>query len=137
MYDAPTNFYEGHEFAEFNKFNSPASENGLGGTMVWLEGSYENIMTIDLPDVQVGVQGFTAFVTDSEGNTWIITLDINIYNPIEKYDVLCNHNLVILARYDGFSDTYHVPAVILEKAFDRVTGSIIASTVYVVVYQNE
>ena len=43
LYEVATSFYEGCEFAEFSKFNSLASENGLAGTMVWLEGTYDSL----------------------------------------------------------------------------------------------
>ena len=40
--EVPAGFCNNYEEAVFDKFNSNASENGLGGTKVWVEGTYKD-----------------------------------------------------------------------------------------------
>ena len=131
LYPVPSSFYEDHEFATFEKFNSPASENGLGGTRVWLQGTYENLITLDLPDVRAGLQAFVALLTDNGGNIWAIQIDINAYNPIEKYEALCNHHLFVQAMYRGYAELYKAPSLLVERIYDRTTGNVIVPQLFI------
>ena len=130
LYTVSSSFTDGYEFAEFDRFNSFASENGLGGTMVWVEGTYDAVNTMDLPDVKIGLSSYYAFLKDTDGNTWFIKLDMNEYNPIEKYQDLCGHELLVLAEYNGFSKVYEAPSLFVQKMFDRNTGNMIVPAWY-------
>ena len=63
-YEVPGSFYEGYEKADFAKFNSFASENGLAGTMIYLEGSYDTVETINYENAEL----YYSFFTDSNNN---------------------------------------------------------------------
>lgn len=128
LYDVPAGFTRDHQFGEFDTFNSPASENGLGDTMIWLNASYDNVTSMDLPDVKASLEVYTALATDENGNTWFIELDLNEYTQREKYESLEGHKLCILAQYQGYSMVYEAPAAIVEKVFDRSTGDVIIPT---------
>ncbi len=125
LYDIPPGWKTDYEPAEYERFNSPAKENGLGGTMVWVSGSFETVSTYDLSDVQSGLVAYTTFLTDENGNEWVINIDLNIYADIEKYAELVNHPICLCGRYDGWSGLYERPIIYVEKLFDRVTGNII------------
>lgn len=130
LYEAPAGLTNGYEFGEFDKFNSFASENGLGGTMVWINGTFENVSSFDLSEVQASLVAYITVVTDEDGHDWLVELDLNEYGPIDKYESLEGHQLCILGQYDGFSEVYETPVIILEKIFDRTTGDTIISTWY-------
>ena len=129
LYDFSPSLDE-YEFAEFSRFNSLASENGLGGTMVWLEGEYETVKTMDLPKVKLGLQMYIADLIDADGNKWYIQLDCNEFSEIEKYQELIGHKLLILAEYQGYSKVFEAPSLIIEKIYDRTTGSVIVPAYY-------
>ena len=61
-----TEFTNGYEHAEFSKFNSYASENGLGGTKIYVKGVLEKIELL-----QTDIYGF---VTDDSNNQWLVWL---------------------------------------------------------------
>lgn len=131
LYDVPAGFTKEYEFGEFSKFNSNASENGLGGTMIWLNGSYENVSTLDISaDLGRKMNAFISVLTDQEGNQWLVQIDLDYYTSIEKYSNLCGHSLCILCEYQGFSGVYEMPAVIVEKIYDMNTGNIIVPEWY-------
>lgn len=130
LYDTPAGLTDGYEFGEFDTYNSPASENGLGGTMIWFNGTYESVSTLDLPEVQSGLQMYLSLVKDEGGNVWLAELDLNEFAPIENYTDLKNRQLCFLGRYEGYSEVYEAPAVVVEKIFDKTTGNIISPTMF-------
>ena len=128
LYDVTEGLVDGYQFGEFDTYNSYASENGLGDTLIWFNGVYDAVSTMDLPEVKDGLQVYTAIVADEEGHDWLIQLDLNEFGPIEKYTDLQGHQLCILGLYQGYSDVYEMPAIMMEQMFDRTTGSLISST---------
>lgn len=130
LYEIPAGLTDGYPFGEFDKYNSYASENGLGDTMLWFNGTYDNVTTLDMPDVKPGMQMFIATTTDEAGNVWLVQLDWNEYEPIDKFVELEGHQLCIMGQYFGFSDVYKMPSVLVEKIFDRTTGNLIYSTLF-------
>ena len=130
LYEIPAGLTNGYEFGEFDRFNSFASENGLGGTMIWFNGSYESVFSMDLSEVQQSLESFEAMATDEDGNPWLVELDLNEFCQKEKYEELSGHKLCFLGSYEGYSEVYEAPAIMLEKAFDRTTGNLVFSTWY-------
>lgn len=130
LYDVPSGFTDGYQFGEFDTYNSYAGENGLGDTLVWINGAYDDVSTLDLPEVKQGFQIYLAYVKDENDNVWLLELDWNENIPIEKFQELEKHQLCILGQYQGYSDVYEMPAILMERAFDRTTGNIIASAWY-------
>ncbi|MBQ9006641.1 MAG: hypothetical protein IJ092_09750 [Atopobiaceae bacterium] len=124
----PQGFTSDYPFGEFATYNSFASENGLGDTMVRVSGSYDNATTYDLPEVSPGMQMYHALMTDEGGNTWLLQLDWNMYDPIDGYAALECHALCVTGQYQGYSEVYEAPAILVEKVFDRTTGDVLYST---------
>ena len=125
---------DGYEFGEFDRFNSLASENGLGDTMIWFNGTYDAVNTMDLPEVKAGLQTYFATVTDEDGHEWFVQLDLNELEPIEKYTELEGHRLCIVGQYQGYSQLYDLPAVLMADIFDRTTGNMVSSTWFASLY---
>jgi hypothetical protein len=48
LFDIPEGFTEGYEKADYDKFNSYASENGLADTKIWIEGRVEELVDIKI-----------------------------------------------------------------------------------------
>ena len=125
---------DGYEFGEFDRFNSLASENGLGDTMIWFNGTYDAVNTMDLPEVKAGLQTYFATVTDEDGHEWFVQLDLNELEPIEKYTELEGHRLCIVGQYQGYSQLYDLPAVLMADIFDRTTGNMVSSSWFASLY---
>ncbi len=128
LYEAPAGLTNGYEFGEFDRFNSFASENGLGGTMIWFNGSYEHVSSMDMSEVQESLEVFITVATDEDGHEWLVQMDLSEYGAIDKYKNLEGHQLCILGQYEGYSEVYEAPTITLEKIFDRSTGNMIIST---------
>lgn len=91
----------GYELADFDKFNSPAKENGLENTKVYFSGKIKEQTKVDSLNV--------TFVADSNNsnNTWgIIFLDNYIYSQFEK-----GNKATVFGYYMGYSETYKTPFV--------------------------
>lgn len=122
----PSGFYKKYEKAEFSKFNSYASENGLGGTRVWVEGSYDEVNTIDSDGFHI----MHSTLTDDKGNRWLLVLDIEEANSKETFENLINHRILVIGTYDGYSDVFDMPTIFLNSIYDRNTGNITSSVAY-------
>lgn len=134
LYDIPAGMTDGYEFGEFDRFNSPASENGLGDTMIWFNGSYDKVTTIDVPEAGAGVQVYLATTTDEGGNKWLVQLDANTLESIDKYTELEGHKLCFVGQYQGYSQLYGMPSIMMERAFDRTTGNMVSSAWFAGLY---
>ena len=122
----PSGFYKKYEKAEFSRFNSYASENGLGGTRVWIEGSYDEVNIIDSDGFHI----MHSTLTDTEGNKWLLVLDVEEANSKDTFEKIINHKIMVTGAYDGYSDVFDMPAIFLNSIYDRNTGNITSSIAY-------
>ena len=102
----------GYELAEYDKYNSPAEENGRDGDYIYIIA--ENIEKID--------NGL--LIKTSEGN-WLIptaSFDEDITNDIIKSD-----NVKIYGSYMGYSEVYKCPAMLGERYV--ADGKVYVSTI--------
>lgn len=117
-------FTEGYEKAVFSKFNSYASDNGLEGTKIWIEGIVGDIERLD-----IGNGMGDAFITllNSDDGQWVVKLEAEMYEKIEVFEKLKGKDVQVCGIYSGYSDLYHAPAVFAIKIGDIETGKIIKS----------
>ena len=101
-----------YEKADFNKFNSTAEENGLGNTLIYLDGSFDSV------DYLNGNLCY-AFFTDRNKNKWLLNFGAN---TVDIEHNLANKNLRIFVLYTGFSELYDMPAIHLIRVTDPDTG---------------
>lgn len=95
---------DGFERAEYDKFNSYASENGLDGTLIYIEGKVINQTKIDSDE---GEPPLLAIVVEQEDkNRW----DVNVPSESEIEEI-GGENVRIFGTYQGFSDVLNLPAV--------------------------
>ena len=129
----PSGFYKKFEKADFDRFNSNASENGLAGTKIWVEGSFEEVNTLD----SEGMKILLAVFKDIDGHEWLLGLDVDALTPKEAYDDLVKHRVLVTGVYDGYSDIYEMPVVWLTQLYDRVTGNITSSAAFSYLAEDE
>lgn len=122
----PSGFYKKFEQAKFSKFNSYASENGLGGTKIWIEGSFSEVNTLD----SEGITILLAVFKDTDGHEWLLGLDVDELTSKEVYNEFVDHRILVTGVYDGYSDVYEMPVVYLTQLYDRVTGNITSSAAF-------
>ena len=128
LQEAPRTFTEGYQAADFAKFNSPAGENGLRDTLIWFEGTVGEVTEADMGDAGTS---WHAMVTDSDGNTWLVIMDVDGFYPEgggkQKYDALVGHTVCFAGAYLGYSASEGAPGVALIRLFDRESGTIVVS----------
>lgn len=116
----PKGFTFGYSYGDFEKYNSPAEVNGLGGTYIWIEGSYDSLMKIETGTEAGNITG--TILTDIYGNQWSIALDLEQIVPDSVFEKLYGKQLAIGGRYEGFSNKYQMPSVFCTKICDITTG---------------
>lgn len=97
-------FIGAFEKAEYNKYNSYASENGLGDTLIYIEGKVLNQTVFDNSDS--GILTLALVIEQEDGNRWCacVTSDSKIKDIEGK-------NVQIFGTYMGFSDVINLPAM--------------------------
>ena len=104
-------FVNGFEEAQFSKYNSPASENGLDGTKIYIKGKLEKteILKTTASDTILG------FIKDEEGNTWLIMMHYIPAVTETHYDNMIGKNVICNVVYDGYSGKYNMPSTVLDE----------------------
>ena len=116
-YKIPDGFRDGYELAEYEKFNSHADENHLNGTKIYDYVTVEDVDSVD------GV--FYGVCKNKKGKKWLILLNGEQFADISQYSKIVGHSAVITGEYEGYSDTYNLPAYTASKIFDIDTGETI------------
>lgn len=129
FFDVPSGFTKEYEKADFDKYNSYASENGLAGTQIWVEGEMDAITTTIISnDGEEKI--ISSVITLDDGNKWLIGLDVDSAEGTKKYSELKNHRVCICGKYQGYSDIYEMPTVFMSSLFDRTDGKLINTTIF-------
>lgn len=96
-------YIDGFEVAEYDKFNSYASENGLGGTLICIEGKVLNQTKIgDNSEFPT----FGLVIEQSDGNRWCASIISD-----SEVEGITDKNVRIFGAYQGFSDVMNLPAL--------------------------
>ena len=116
----PNDFTGGFELADFSKFNSYASENGLGGTKIYLDCIINEVdLTGDGKESMI-----SGFITDNNSNKWLCFFNLNILDNINDYKDLVGEQVTLCGIYQGYSGKHLVPAISLYKLCVNDTGYI-------------
>lgn len=131
-YEVPNSFKDNCVFGEFDKFNSYASENGLAGTMIWLEGSYDKVEDI----IVENQKGYITKFKDTDNHEWLLLLDLDLYNSIDTFNSFLDHPLIVIGSYQGYSEKYDMPSFNMKALFDKQSGITLSSTLFRVTNQD-
>ena len=91
-----------YQYADFDKFNSPAEENGLGGTQIYVDGVFEKIF-----EVENAIFGRLK----SDNNKWCVSLSITSETKLSDLSFLEGKKARIFGVYKGFSENFGMPAL--------------------------
>jgi len=116
----PQNFTDGYEKAVFSKFNSFASENGLGGTKVYLDCIIDRTSFIDSDEGKVII----GYLIDNDNNNWVTLLNGTVFVNEKEYNSVVGKPLVFCGVYDGYSATEKMPYIYLDELCVKETGEI-------------
>jgi len=116
--EVPNDFITGYEKAEFDKYNSPASENGLGDSRIYFYCTLDKTEILEAD----GTTSILGYVTDDGGNEWLIQLHFVPAVSKTAFDSYVGKDLVLRGVYSGFSGTKEMPVVVLDEMFVLDTG---------------
>ena len=102
-----------YQYADFDKFNSPAEENGLGGTQIYVDGIFEKIF-------EVGDAIFGRL--KSGNNKWNVNLSITSETSLSELSFLEGKKVRIFGVYQGFSENFDTPSLSCVKFTLSNTG---------------
>ncbi len=114
-------FVSGYEKATFSKFNSYASENGLEGTRIYIECTLDSIELFKEGDITA----IGGYVTDNNGNAWIIEMHAVPLVPETYYDRIIGEEILLRGAYSGYSEVKGMPAITLDELLVKETGEIL------------
>lgn len=116
-------FTKGFELADFSKYNSPASENGLGETPVYINCT---ITEVEVMDVENSIaKAIVGYATDDGKNQWIILLNGTIFDNESTFKNIIGQPLILCGIYQGYSNVKNMPNINLSKLYVKNTGDII------------
>lgn len=104
-----TNYAQTNNYvlAEFDKYNSPASENGLENTKVYFSGKIKELTNVESFKV--------ALIEDSKGNgnIWcVVFFDNYIYSKLKE-----KMNITVFGYYSGYSNVVNAPTVYYSNGY--------------------
>lgn len=97
---------DGYEYADFERFNSYAKDNGLDGTEVFVEGTVKSVS--DFNDLCV-----LSVITEDNGRWLCSFIDLEYSEEVEK--IFDEQGVVCFGKYRGFSDIFLMPSIFLDK----------------------
>ena len=101
-----TNF-EDFEEAEFDKFNSYASENGLGGSQICVRGTVHS---------ELFTEGLYALILkQAEKEYWSVGIWYNKDDLKPSFDNIIGKEVQVYGVYTGFSDVVHMPVLVINS----------------------
>lgn len=115
-----TSFAKGYELAEFSKFNSPASENGLGDTPIYINCVIDSteVMTVGEQQMILG------YLTDSSWHKWMCMLNTTVFDSENNFKNIVGKDVVLCGIYSGYSSVKQMPVIELNKLYVKNTGEI-------------
>lgn len=102
-----------YQYADFDKFNSPASENGLGGTQIYVDGIFEKIFEVE--DYLYGR-------LKSGNNKWCVGLSNTSETSLSKLSFLEGKDVRLFGVYQGYAENFDMPLLLCVKFTLSDTG---------------
>lgn len=96
-------YINGFEKADYEKFNSYASENGLDGTSIYVKGTVKEIT--DKNDT------IAVIIEQGDANKWIIAVGQKPLLGESELKRLLNKEIEVFGEYIGYSDAFNMPSI--------------------------
>ena len=118
----PMGMIENYELAVFEKFNSPASENGLKNTKIYINGTLNRVFNSN--------SSILGYITDEKNNKWLLIIDSKLKASKDDYMYLEHSKVCVAGIYDGFSNIHKMPALTINRIYDYKSGDILGSKMF-------
>ena len=111
-------FVLGYEKAEFFRFNSLASENGLKDTKIYLDCTLDKIELLAAD----GTTSILGYVTDDSANIWLVQMHAVPIVSETYYDRIVGKKIILRGVYNGYSQKKEMPVIILDELLVKETN---------------
>lgn len=111
-------FINGYDEAVFDDYNSPASENGLGDSRIYIYCMFDKTEILEAD----GTTSILGYVTDETDNEWLIQLHFVPAVSKTAFDTYVGQELILRGVYSGFSEAKKMPVVVLDEMIVLATG---------------
>lgn len=115
-------FTSGYEKADFDNYNSPASENGLGDSRIYFYCTLKKTEVLEAD----GTTSILGYVTDEANHQWLIQLHFAPAVSETFFDKYVGKEVILRGVYSGFSGTKEIPVVVLDEMIILETGESVA-----------
>ena len=130
-------FTKGFEHAKFDKFNSPAKENGLGKTLVWMRGKFKKYAETEF-ELDGDISRMSLIFLEDEDGTWMCTFESSLFNSeFDRIKELEGDEIIVKGVYEGYSGVYDKPAVFVSMFYDVDNGNTYSSSYVALAYEEE
>lgn len=103
--EADIAYLDGFEKAEYEKYNSYASENGLAGTLIYIEGKVIEQTEEESDDIGI----LMLIVEQDDGKKWCVGVPEE-----DEIEEINEQNVRIYGEYQGYSEEYNLPAMMVD-----------------------
>ena len=122
-HEEPAGFLTDYKPADFENYNSPATENGHGGDKIYISGKLDEVS--ELAD---GNNSFLGIVHTEEDDEWLVVLDYKTDSRDKSfYNDIVGHKIIVAGIYEGYSSVYEMPSIFMNKMWDNDEGIIVKS----------
>ena len=111
-------FTKGYEKAIFEKYNSFASENGLGGKRIYFKCKLDRTEVLEADETKTII----GYVTDENDNKWLIHLHFIPAVSAKYFDNYINKEMYLRGVYEGYSSVKEMPSVTMDELLIVETG---------------
>ena len=120
LLEAPEEFAEDYTVQDYEMFCSEIVDDSLQNAHLLLEGTYEEIETLE----EDGRQVYMTMFTTSNGDKWSILLDADEgeSEKISQYENAENHEIIMAGIFSSYDSDDTEPTITAVKFFDRNTG---------------
>lgn len=115
-------FAAGYKKADFFEYNSSALGNEHADTRIYFECKLDKTEILEAD----GTKSILGYVTDIDGNEWLIQLHIIPIVVETSFDRLIGQPVVLKGMYLGYSGAKEMPFVVLDEILVKETGEIIS-----------
>lgn len=111
LIDSDQSEIDGFEKAEYEKFNSYAKDNGLGGTLIYFDGIAGNVKYASSDLSVPGGNSYYLSVFQLDGKEWLVWFPEEPITDKEELDSLLGKSVRVYGAYTGLSNEYQKPSV--------------------------
>ena len=95
--------FSAYSIAEYDRYNSYASVNGLDGDLIQVKGIISEYVSVN--------NAHSFILTQSDGKQWVVGIGLDGLVPPDTFNGYEGKNVTVYGEYYGFSDVFSLPNI--------------------------